>query len=123
MRDVPTTAALEKKIASLEGTEDAIVPASGMAAVSIAIMISARAGDHVVVSNDLFVISRQFFEQDCPALGIEVTFVDIRDLEQVAAAIRFDDPQRAIASIAAFPDGRAKSDLLAAAEYCVSRDR
>ena len=90
----PTTAALEKKIASLEATEDAVVPASGMAAVSIAIMISARTGDHVVVSHDLFVISRQFFEQDCPALGIDVTFVDIRDLEQVEAAIR--DTTRAL---------------------------
>ena len=84
----PTTAALEAKMASLEGTESALVTSSGMAAVAIAILISAKAGDHVVVTNDLFVISRQFFEQDCPAMGIEVTMVDVRDLDEVRAAIK-----------------------------------
>ena len=84
----PTTAALEAKIASLEGTESALVTSSGMAAVAISILISAKAGDHVVVTNDLFVISRQFFEDDCPAMGIEVTMVDVRDLDAVRAAIQ-----------------------------------
>ena len=84
----PTTAALETKIASLENTESALVTSSGMAAVAISILISAKAGDHVVVTNDLFVISRQFFEDDCPAMGIDVTMVDVRNLEDVRAAIR-----------------------------------
>jgi methionine-gamma-lyase len=84
----PTTAALEKKMASLEGTEAALVTSSGMAAVAISILISARAGDHVVVTNDIFVISRQFFEQDCPAMGIEVSMVDVRNLAEVKAAIK-----------------------------------
>ena len=61
----PTTAALEAKMASLENTEAALVTSSGMAAVAISILISAKAGEHVVVTNDLFVISRQFFEDDC----------------------------------------------------------
>ena len=84
----PTTAALEAKMASLEATESALVTSSGMAAVAISILISAKAGDHVVVTNDLFVISRQFFEQDCPAMGIEVTLVDVRNLDEVRAAIK-----------------------------------
>jgi len=84
----PTNAALERKIASLEGTEAALVTSSGMAAVAISILISAKAGDHVLVTNDLFVISRQFFEQDCPDMGIEVTFIDVRDLNQVTRAVR-----------------------------------
>lgn len=84
----PTTAALETKMASLEGTEAALVTSSGMAAVAISILISAKAGDHVIVTNDLFVISRQFFEQDCAALGIEVSMVDIRDVDEVREAIR-----------------------------------
>jgi methionine-gamma-lyase len=84
----PTTAALEKKMASLESTEAALVTSSGMAAVAISILISARAGDHVVVTNDLFVISRQFFEEDCPAMGIEVSMVDVRDLDEVRSAIK-----------------------------------
>lgn len=84
----PTNAALEQKLASLEGTEAALVTASGMAAVAIGVTISARAGDHVLVTSDLFVISRQFFEQDCAAMGIDVTFVDMRDLAAVRRAIR-----------------------------------
>lgn len=84
----PTTAALEVKMASLEGTEAALVTSSGMAAVAISILISAKAGDHVVVTNDLFVISRQFFEDDCPAMGIEVTMVDVRNIDEVRAAIK-----------------------------------
>ena len=84
----PTTAALESKLASLEGTEAALVTSSGMAAVAISILISAKAGDHVIVTNDLFVISRQFFEEDCPSLGIEVTMVDVRNVRDVEKAIR-----------------------------------
>lgn len=84
----PTTAALEAKMASLEGTESALVTSSGMAAVAISILISAKAGDHVIVTNDLFVISRQFFEDDCPAMGIDVTMVDVRNLDEVRAAIK-----------------------------------
>lgn len=84
----PTNAALEKKLASLEGAEAALVTSSGMAAVAISIMISAKAGDHVIVTNDLFVISRQFFEQDCPAMGIEVSMFDVRDIEQARAALK-----------------------------------
>jgi methionine-gamma-lyase len=59
-----------------------------MAAVAISILISAKAGDHVVVTDDLFVISRQFFEEDCPAMGIEVSMVDVRDLDAVRSAIK-----------------------------------
>ena len=84
----PTTAALEKKMASLEGAEAALVTSSGMAAVAISILISARAGEHVIVTNDLFVISRQFFEIDCPAMGIEVSMVDVRNLKEVENAVR-----------------------------------
>jgi methionine-gamma-lyase len=84
----PTTAALEAKMASLEGTEAGLVTSSGMAAVAISILISAKAGDHVVVTDDLFVISRQFFEEDCPAMGIEVSMVDVRDLDAVRGAIK-----------------------------------
>lgn len=84
----PTTAVLEKKLAALEGTEDSLATASGMAAVAIAVMISARAGDHILVDHDIFVISRELFSQDCPAMGIEVSYVDVRDLEGVRQAIR-----------------------------------
>ena len=84
----PTTAALEKKLAVLEGSEAAIVASSAMAAVSISIMISAQSGDHILVDEDLFVISRLFFEQDCAAMGIEVSFVNVRDMHAVQNALQ-----------------------------------
>jgi len=84
----PTPAALERKLASLEGAEEAAVTSSGRAAVSAAVLASARAGDHLIVAGDVFVISRQFFEQDCADLGIAVSFVDITDLDAVRAAVR-----------------------------------
>jgi methionine-gamma-lyase len=84
----PTNAALEAKLASLESAEAALVTSSGMSAVAISIMISAKSGDHVLVTNDLFVISKQFFEQDCPAMGIEVSMFDVRDIDQARAAVK-----------------------------------
>ena len=84
----PTNAALEAKLAALESAETALVTSSGMSAVAISIMISAKSGDHVLVTNDLFVISRQFFEQDCPAMGIEVSMFDVRDIDQARAAVK-----------------------------------
>ncbi len=84
----PTTAALEVKMAALTGAEASLVTASGMAAVTIAILISAKSGDHILVDEDLFVISREFFDVDCPAMGIEVSWVNMRDADSLAAAIR-----------------------------------
>ena len=118
----PTTAALEKKMASLEGAEAALVTSSGMAAVAISILISARAGEHVIVTNDLFVISRQFFEKDCPAMGIEVSMVDVRNLKDVENAVRpntkalfvetVTNPNIRISDVAAFRSMADKHDLI-----------
>ncbi|HLT21557.1 MAG TPA: PLP-dependent aspartate aminotransferase family protein [Thermomicrobiales bacterium] len=84
----PTPAALEKKLAALEGAEDVVATSSGMAAVATAVLASVKSGDHLIVSSDVFVISRQFFEQECADLGIEVSFVDITDLDAVRGAIK-----------------------------------
>lgn len=84
----PTTAALEEKLASLEGAEDAAVGASGMAAVAAALYAHLRAGDHVVCSDDLFVITAELLEDDLPRRGVEVTRVPITELGAVEAALR-----------------------------------
>ena len=52
----PTTAALEKKLASLEGAEDATITACGMSAVSTALLSVLDSGDHFIASTDLFTI-------------------------------------------------------------------
>jgi cystathionine beta-lyase/cystathionine gamma-synthase len=84
----PTTRALEEKIAALEGAEDAVVSASGMAAVSSTLFAHLRAGDHVVVGEELFVISQQLLAEDLPRRAIEVTAVDPTDTAAVEGAIR-----------------------------------
>jgi cystathionine beta-lyase/cystathionine gamma-synthase len=83
----PTTRALEEKLASLDGTEDAIVAASGMACVSSTLLAHLGNGDHVVVGDELFIITRILLEDDFPRRGIDVTPVDMTDLAAVKAAI------------------------------------
>ena len=84
----PTTAALEGKLAALEGAEDATVGASGMAAVSATLLSLLDAGDHLVASSDLFVITRVLLDDVLASKGIEITHVDVTDLAAVHAAIR-----------------------------------
>jgi methionine-gamma-lyase len=83
----PTTRALEEKLASLDGAEDAVVAASGMACVSSTLLAHLGQGDHVVVGDELFVITRVLLEDDFPRRGIGVTPVDMTELGAVEAAI------------------------------------
>ena len=83
----PTNRALEEKVAALEGAEDSIVSSSGMAAVSSTLLTHLEAGDHVVVGDELFVITEVLLGDDFPRRGIGVTRVDITDLAAVETAI------------------------------------
>jgi O-succinylhomoserine sulfhydrylase len=82
----PTTRMFEERIAGLEGTEDAFATASGMAAVSGALMSLCRAGDHVVASRALFGSCLYILEEVMQRYGVRVTFVDGTDLAQWRAA-------------------------------------
>ncbi len=84
----PTVAVFEDRIAALEGTEDAFATASGMAAVSGALLAMLKAGDHVVSSRALFGSCLYILENVLSRYGVEVTFVDGTDLAQWRAAIR-----------------------------------
>ena len=86
----PTVAIFEERIAALEGTEDAFATASGMAAVSGALMALLKAGDHVVSSRALFGSCLYILENILGRYGGEVTFVDGTDITQWRAAIRSD---------------------------------
>jgi O-succinylhomoserine sulfhydrylase len=83
----PTVRMFEERIAALEGTEDAFATASGMAAVSGALMSMLRAGDHVVSSRALFGSCLYVLEEILVRYGVKVTFVDGADLEQWRAAV------------------------------------
>ena len=83
----PTTRMFEERIASLEGTEDAFATASGMAAVSGALMSCLRAGDHVVSARALFGSCLYVLEEVLQRFGVKVTFVEGADLEQWRKAV------------------------------------
>ena len=84
----PTNDMFEKRMCMLEGAEDARATASGMAAVSAAILCQVKAGDHIVAARALFGSCRWVVETLAPKYGIECTLVDGRDLANWEKAIR-----------------------------------
>lgn len=86
----PTVKMFEDRMAALEGAEDAFATASGMAAVSGALISMLKAGDHVVSSRALFGSCLYVLEDILTRYGVEVTFVDGTDLDQWRNAVRSD---------------------------------
>lgn len=84
----PTNDMFEKRMCLLEGAEEARSTASGMAAVSAAILCQVKAGDHIVAARALFGSCRWVVETLAPKYGIECTLVDGRDLANWESAIR-----------------------------------
>ncbi|WP_274436475.1 homocysteine synthase [Alicyclobacillus sp. ALC3] len=84
----PTQDVFEQRIAALEGGVAALAVASGQAAITLAIINIAGAGDHIVSSTNLYGGTYNLFNVTLRRLGIDVTFVDPTDLAAVAAAIR-----------------------------------
>lgn len=82
---------LQAKLAALEHGEAAAVFGTGMAALHAAFYTLLNPGDHVVVSNVVYMRVWELFDSMLPAkLGIDVDFVDITDLDAVRAAVRAD---------------------------------
>ena len=84
----PTITLAEQTVAAIEGTDAARVFASGMGAITTAILALLKAGDHIVAQRDIYGGVTKFFSEWLPKLGIETTFVDTNDYEQHARAIR-----------------------------------
>ncbi len=83
----PTRTRLEENLAALEGGVAARVFASGMAAIN-AIVSMLRSGDHVVCGNDLYGGTPRLFNQVMAGFGLEFSYVDTSDAENVERAIR-----------------------------------
>jgi O-acetylhomoserine (thiol)-lyase len=83
----PTTAAFEERIASLEGGLGGLATASGKSAQLIALLTIAREGDHIVSSNALYGGTFTQFNVTLRRMGIDVTFVDFSDPDQVEKSI------------------------------------
>src|SRR3954469_3684410 len=84
----PTIAMFEQRMIELEGAEACRSTATGMAAVTTAILAPLRAGDHVVAAKALFGSCRYVVEDLLPRYGIECTLVDGLDLDQWQRAMR-----------------------------------
>ncbi len=84
----PTNTMFETRMALLEGAEAARGTASGMAAVSSALLSCLKAGDHVVAARAMFGACRIVIEEILPRFGISSTLVDGRDLANWRAAVR-----------------------------------
>jgi O-succinylhomoserine sulfhydrylase len=84
----PTVTMFEERMAALEGAEVARATATGMAAVTAALLCQLSAGDHVVAAKALFGSCLYIVEDLCPRFGIEATLVDGRDLNAWTDAIR-----------------------------------
>ncbi len=84
----PTNKYLADAMAAMEGTEAGWVTASGMGAITNAILQVVNAGDHIVSSMTTYGGTFAFLHNWLPKFNIEVSFVDITDLEAVKAAIK-----------------------------------
>ncbi|WP_269931076.1 O-succinylhomoserine sulfhydrylase [Aminobacter sp. HY435] len=84
----PTVDMFEKRMCALEGAEDARATASGMAAVTAAVLCGLKAGDHIVAARALFGSCRWVVETLAPKYGIETTLVDGKVTENWQKAVR-----------------------------------
>ena len=84
----PTNAEVEKKVAILEKAEAAASTASGIGAIASALWTALKAGDHVVASDTLYGCTFALLNHGLTRFGIDVTFVDVSNLEEVKNAMR-----------------------------------
>jgi len=103
----PTTDVLEKRLAAMEGGVGGLAFSSGMAAITAAVLNICKSGEHIVSSSSLYGGTMTLFSQTFPKLGIEVTFVDPREPENFAWAIKDNTRLLYIESI-----GNPKNDVL-----------
>jgi O-acetylhomoserine (thiol)-lyase len=84
----PTSEVVEKRLVALEGGTGALLTASGMSAIFLAIHNIARAGDHIISSTSLYGGTDTLFRYTLPRIGINVTFIEEFTRDNVAAAIQ-----------------------------------
>jgi cystathionine gamma-synthase len=84
----PTVAALEEKLAQLEGGEAGLCFASGMAALSALFLTQLRSGDHLILSEVCYAGVAELAHDILPKFGIAISAVDTADPNNVAAAVR-----------------------------------
>ncbi len=84
----PTTRQLEQRVAAMEGMEDAAATATGMGAVSGALLANLACGDHLIASKAVYGCSYALMAHQLTKWGIEVSFVDMEEPENILAALK-----------------------------------
>jgi len=84
----PNQEFLSKKIAALEGTEDAMIFGSGMAAISTSLLAFLNSGDHIILQNDIYGGTRNLVEAQFSRYGIEYSFTEGLEVECFEKKIR-----------------------------------
>ncbi len=119
----PTCTVLEEKLAMLEGAEAAIACASGIGAISSAFWSLLKSGDHIVSAKTLYGCTFAYLNHGLTQFGVEVTFVDSKDPENIRKAMRpntkvvyLETPANPTLEIA---DIQAVADIAHTVEGCV----
>lgn len=106
----PTVAMFEKRLAAMDGAERAVATSSGMGALLSVCMAFLKAGDHVICSRAVFGSIVALFEKYVAKFGVDVTFVDLNDLDAWKNAMRpetrilfIESPSNPLAEIADIP--------------------
>ncbi|TLJ03182.1 methionine gamma-lyase [Escherichia sp. E4385] len=84
----PTTESLEQKMAVLESGEAALATASGISAITTALLTLCQQGDHIVSANAIYGCTHAFLSHSMPRFGINTSFVDATNIAELKAAIR-----------------------------------
>jgi methionine-gamma-lyase len=84
----PTSSQVEDKLANLENAEAAVAMGSGMGAITSVIWAIVKGGDHIVAAKTLYGCTFAFLNHGLPKFGVEVTFVDTSDPENVRNAMK-----------------------------------
>lgn len=100
----PTVTGFERVIAGVEGAEDAVAFASGMAAVHAALLSAgARAGTTIVSAADVYGATYALLDRSLSTLGVKTCFVDITDVEQVRQTVGTERPAAVLCEIISNP--------------------
>lgn len=102
----PTQSAFEERMATIEGGSAALATASGMSAITYAILALAKSGDHIVSTTNLYGGTSTLFTHTFTEYGVDVSFVDTDKPEKVADAIKENTKAIFIESI-----GNPKGDI------------
>ena len=120
LSNTPQHLALNGKLAALENAESALVAASGMAAISGALLAMLSAGDHLLIQDSLYGGTHDFVTQDLPAFGVAYDFINADDpksweakLKPTTRAIYVETMSNPLLQVA---------DLLAAVQFARKHD-